>query len=217
MVLHAARVAPERTDFSARLAVVPFLRSDQERSMGKTYGEKLKDPRWQRMRLEVLSRTDFKCALCGMGDKTLHVHHRYYVSGRQPWDYPAHSLVSLCEGCHSAEPEYGADAVDMPFRLCSVIEADGGEPSALLDDLTYHFGGRLEPGERIHWRAFVKALDVAGRFAEATVSGVDPDALQAAFEEMLRDRFGVTRDRMAYKVSRGLPHSDSTRCEDSNG
>lgn len=68
--------------------------------MAKTYREKLLDPRWQRKRLEILERDQWQCYDCGDDKSTLHVHHRYYVRGREPWDYPNDALVSLCETCH---------------------------------------------------------------------------------------------------------------------
>lgn len=67
----------------------------------KTYSEKLQDPRWQRKRLEIMQKDQFKCVYCNAIDKKLNVHHRYYVSGREPWFYPDWSLVTLCDSCHS--------------------------------------------------------------------------------------------------------------------
>ncbi len=32
--------------------------------------------------------------------KGLHVHHKYYVKGKLPWEYPNEALVTLCETCH---------------------------------------------------------------------------------------------------------------------
>ena len=68
-----------------------------------TYSEKLKDPRWQRKRLEILQRDDFTCQKCKDKESTLHVHHRIYLKGNDPWDYPDELLVTLCENCHEAE------------------------------------------------------------------------------------------------------------------
>lgn len=68
----------------------------------RTYSDLLKDPRWQRMRLEVLNRQDFTCEECGSKDRTLHVHHTYYTKNTKPWEYPASSLRVLCEQCHEA-------------------------------------------------------------------------------------------------------------------
>ena len=67
-----------------------------------TYYDKLKDPRWQRKRLEVLQRDDFTCLACGAKDDQLHVHHCYYVSGRDPWQYGGEALKTLCTKCHDA-------------------------------------------------------------------------------------------------------------------
>jgi hypothetical protein len=71
--------------------------------MAKTYSEKLKDPRWQKKRLEILNRDEWACANCGNNTKTLHVHHRYYITGNEPWEYDSDVLVTLCEECHEAE------------------------------------------------------------------------------------------------------------------
>lgn len=65
-----------------------------------TYWEKLKDPRWQKKRLEVLQRAGFACENCHATDKTLHVHHGYYDRGMEPWEYADETLWCLCEECH---------------------------------------------------------------------------------------------------------------------
>lgn len=67
-----------------------------------TYAEKLRDPRWQRKRLEVLQRDEFSCLACGDSESTLHVHHRLYLKRLEPWDYPNHLLQTLCEECHKS-------------------------------------------------------------------------------------------------------------------
>lgn len=66
----------------------------------KTYFEKLRDPRWQRKRLEIMSRDDFQCRRCHTKTNTLNVHHRAYLKNRDPWDYQDHMLTTLCEPCH---------------------------------------------------------------------------------------------------------------------
>lgn len=64
------------------------------------YSDKLKDPRWQKKRLEILNRDGFACLACDDEKSTLHVHHCYYVSKREPWDYPNESLLTFCAKCH---------------------------------------------------------------------------------------------------------------------
>lgn len=66
----------------------------------KTYSEKLKDPRWQRKRLEIMERDDFSCRSCFSREKPLQVHHCYYLPKQNPWDYNSDSLITLCEECH---------------------------------------------------------------------------------------------------------------------
>lgn len=64
------------------------------------YGDRLKHPKWQRKRLEIFNRDDFKCTHCGEDDKTLVVHHRKYVNKKYPWDYDNEDLTTLCQDCH---------------------------------------------------------------------------------------------------------------------
>lgn len=73
-------------------------------NMVNSYSSKLRDPRWQKKRLEILSRDAFTCLHCGAKDKPLHVHHRYYVSDREPWEYPSFCLQTVCEECHDNIP-----------------------------------------------------------------------------------------------------------------
>ena len=68
------------------------------------YSEKLRDPRWQKKRLEIMERDGFSCRRCRGASQTLNVHHLYYEDGKNPWDYPDASLVTLCEDCHGVEP-----------------------------------------------------------------------------------------------------------------
>ena len=71
--------------------------------MSQSYIEKLRDPRWQRKRLEVLQRDDWKCRFCGDASSTLAVHHKWYIPEREPWEYPDGVLITLCEECHGKE------------------------------------------------------------------------------------------------------------------
>lgn len=68
------------------------------------YAKKLKDPRWQKKRLQVLERDGWACQECGDTEETLHVHHKRYADG-DPWDTPDEWLTALCAMCHEAESE----------------------------------------------------------------------------------------------------------------
>jgi 5-methylcytosine-specific restriction endonuclease McrA len=65
-----------------------------------TYSEKLKDPRWQKKRLQILERDGWTCQDCWTTSKTLHVHHKFYIPNTEPWDYDNAALVTKCETCH---------------------------------------------------------------------------------------------------------------------
>jgi len=67
------------------------------------YSDLLKDPRWQRKRLEILERDDFTCQKCYETTKTLHVHHKVYSKQKvDPWTYADNVLITLCEDCHQS-------------------------------------------------------------------------------------------------------------------
>ena len=70
-----------------------------------SYSTKLKDPRWQRKRLEILSRDEWACSLCHSKVDTLAVHHKDYIPNVEPWDYPNDLLLTLCEDCHEQEKD----------------------------------------------------------------------------------------------------------------
>ena len=79
----------------------------------KKYSEKLKDPRWQKKRLEIFKRDDWKCKACQETNESLCVHHLFYFKGKEPWEIHDGFLITLCESCHSAtyleEEEEGLD------------------------------------------------------------------------------------------------------------
>lgn len=71
-----------------------------------TWAQKLKDPRWQEKRREVLKHKDSRCEACYVQVKTLHVHHPVYEKGKNPWDYPADELHVYCADCHKLIHEF---------------------------------------------------------------------------------------------------------------
>jgi len=78
-----------------------------------TYSEKLKNPLWQKKRLEILNRDNFTCLLCSDTDTELHIHHKEYKSGKKPWEYKDDNFQTLCKHCHG---------------VISVINKDGYSP-----------------------------------------------------------------------------------------
>ena len=74
--------------------------------MSKSYSEKLKSPKWQKKRLEVLEKADWKCECCGDKEETLHVHHTFYEKGREVWEYDKDDLSCLCSNCHEKTHQF---------------------------------------------------------------------------------------------------------------
>jgi hypothetical protein len=77
------------------------IESEGSVAASKDYLELLRDPNWQRKRLEILQRDSFTCRNCRNSDETLHVHHLFYMpDGLPPWSTPDFGLITLCASCH---------------------------------------------------------------------------------------------------------------------
>jgi len=63
------------------------------------YKDKLRDPRWQKKRLEILERDGNKCLECGRTNLELHVHHKKYTG--EPWEANNEDMQTVCHKCHS--------------------------------------------------------------------------------------------------------------------
>ena len=110
------------------------------------YSEKLQDPRWQRRRLEIMELNEWMCQHCYATNKTLSVHHKYYVSGREPWEYRDEALITLCNDCHRE----WEDNKNIIYDFTKVLLDDGWTPmqlSELLDILR-----QLPSGEEALYR-----------------------------------------------------------------
>lgn len=75
-----------------------------------TYSDKLKDPRWQKKRLQIFERDHWTCQWCFGTTKTLAVHHKVYKSKIEPWDYEDSELLTVCEDCHQYDYDERASA-----------------------------------------------------------------------------------------------------------
>lgn len=78
--------------------------------MALNYKEKLLDPRWQKKRLEIMNRDQFKCVRCGNEKETLNVHHAVYINGAEPWAYNDIFLITVCNACHENEHSEEAES-----------------------------------------------------------------------------------------------------------
>lgn len=92
-----------------------------------TYGDKLRDPRWQKRRLDIFERDKWTCRVCADGKRNQQIHHSAYIPGIDPWDYPDHMLFDLCEKCHDKEGS-GKLAADLELvdtlRLAGALNGD---------------------------------------------------------------------------------------------
>lgn len=70
-----------------------------------SYFEQLRDPRWQKRRLEIFERDRWRCTECGAKDSEIHVHHARYHSGKKPWEYADSDLRTMCAPCHKSHTE----------------------------------------------------------------------------------------------------------------
>lgn len=86
-----------------------------------TYYEKLKSPQWQKKRLEILNEHGFSCESCCIDSEQLHVHHKIYKKGLDPWDYPSYNYAVLCDSCHKQAHE----TIDTMNELIGVLPIDG--------------------------------------------------------------------------------------------
>lgn len=76
----------------------------------KSYSDLLRDPRWQKKRLEILNAAGFKCEDCGSSDKELQVHHCIYLKDRLPWDYNRNTLMAICDICHKWRQDWETES-----------------------------------------------------------------------------------------------------------
>lgn len=91
-------------------------------SKKQEYYELLKDPRWQKKRLEILERDNWTCQVCTETTKNLHIHHQYYLNNTLPWEYPNEALQTLCADCH----EYETTAINKAtYQLLLLLKQKG--------------------------------------------------------------------------------------------
>lgn len=64
------------------------------------YTDLLKDPKWQKKRLEIMNRDNWRCNNCHDDSEMLVVHHKYYDKDKMPWEYCNKAYITLCFGCH---------------------------------------------------------------------------------------------------------------------
>lgn len=99
-----------------------------------SYHKKLKDPRWQKKRLEILERDDFTCQNCGSQNETLQIHHWKYNS--DPWEIEDCFLVTLCGLCHEKITEDINEIKNIIFE--ATIRYNGLHFGVANNTISYH-------------------------------------------------------------------------------
>lgn len=112
-------------------------------SFKSSYGALLRNPKWQKARLETMQRANFACEKCGDKDSTLNVHHKNYKPGRNPWEYELSNFICLCESCH----EHIHEQKQMINNLLPYSELDFSEilSGFLSEQTNSSYVGSLHP------------------------------------------------------------------------
>lgn len=131
-----------------------------------TYAEKLKDPRWQKKRLEVMQRDGFKCRDCGSVKNTLHVHHCAY-RGKTPWDTPIELLLTVCENCHKFRQSVENEARE------SLDEWFARSPVSDISDVNISSCSESDYQSCIRWFLYAESHPECRKFYE-DVTGLRP-------------------------------------------
>lgn len=121
-----------------------------------SYSQKLLDPRWQKKRLEVMQAHNFACEICCDNQSTLHIHHKQYLKGNEPWDYLVNQLACLCESCH----ENYHNEIDILMAACSILPLHGLKQR---DNVAYFIAGLMDRNLLDHATEDQKKLCLIGQ------------------------------------------------------
>jgi len=126
-------------------------------SQASEFFEKYKDVRWQKKRLEVLEFNGWACECCGEDNEQLHVHHKRYLKGRNPWDYDVEQLSAVCGDCHRGLGEQNdllnkvlslvpvhdpIGAPDLPYLIAGMYGLEIGKEN-IGKEILYELGSKI--------------------------------------------------------------------------
>ncbi len=131
------------------------------------YSEKFKDPRWQKLRLELLNEGEWTCESCGAETKSLNVHHKFYRKKADPWDYANEDFKILCEDCHRdihIELDRLKDAIgeltaDEVARVAGYATAMNDGPNQYFIDFTANYSMDMKSGWCDYYRTTIRVFD----------------------------------------------------------
>lgn len=94
-----------------------------------------KDPKWQKKRLEIMQRDEFRCQSCNDSDNTLNVHHNVpYRKDTNIWDYENNELTTLCETCHKSISEIIDYCKAIIMSRCWCVDS-AGEVKKIMEEI----------------------------------------------------------------------------------
>lgn len=104
---------------------------------------KYKTAQWQQKKCEILVRDNFTCQVCGFSSnddanssKLLHVHHRYYIKGKdEVWDYPNEALITLCENCHAKEHSFDGKSIQDAYVTNQILRQNASDIISSIEKL----------------------------------------------------------------------------------
>jgi len=144
----------------------------------KSYSEMLRDPRWQKKRLEVFEDAGWACAECGKMTEELHVHHLLYRRGAKPWEYEPGELSALCSKCHE-ETESAKQAFEITVaEYVSMM----GRHSEVYRELRGYLDAVLGPCENTDDPAYLVGAQAARLCSAATTYSFCVDENEKARE-----------------------------------
>lgn len=133
----------------------------------KSYVELLRDPRWQRKRLEIFERDRWECVNCGAADKTLNVHHVRYLPGRPPWESPSSDLETYCDECHK-------EVTALKKRLKELIDGVGHHNMARVIG---YIEGLVMSQDMPDWTIDVRTYEHASGIVDSFSASMTPEEL----------------------------------------
>lgn len=158
------------------------MNEEERQQRREAYREKLRDPRWQAKRLEILKRDDWTCQNCGYyaGESAhfLQVHHHWYDQTKEPWEYSNEALIALCRLCHEAETLWRAE---MEGDLLAVLKRKGflGSDLVRLASRINQSGVDRERPPRREWGDSDRFLERNEIRERKGLPPISPDGLQA--------------------------------------
>lgn len=146
------------------------------------YWKKLKDPRWQKKRLEAMERDDWKCVMCGSSNDTLNVHHVLYKKGAEPWEYEAKALKTLCEKCH----KHVETSISI-FRVASANFTDASALESVAATLLAVAKAFKDTGFYDDEDPATEILRAAAHFVKFTNDQIDGEVRKIPISELLEE------------------------------